>query len=115
MSSLSVAARALRDALTGFKPSLLSGEDCAAAAEELARGSEMGLVGLAKRQSLTVLRDEAGKRGLAAGGPEELHRRQRAARSVRWWRDELGMVRLDAALTPEVGVPLINRLEAETD
>ena len=25
------------------------------------------------------------------------------------------MVRLDAALTPEVGVPLINRLEAETD
>src|SRR5207237_7886975 len=32
-----VAARALRDALTGFEPSLLSGEDCAAVAEELAR------------------------------------------------------------------------------
>src|SRR5438477_7159696 len=37
MSSLSVAARALREALSGFEPSLLSGEDCAAVAEELAR------------------------------------------------------------------------------
>ena len=201
MSNLSVAARALREALAGFEPALLSGEDCAVVAEELGRtekacagvraaaaaraaecgahrrrgwfdgadwlakvsgvsrgearaaletvsiiescpetraalaagevslaqageiakteavrpGSEAELVGLAKRQSLTALRNEARKQRLSAVDPDELHRRQRAARSLRWWRDELGMVRLDAALTSEVGVPLINRLEAETD
>src|SRR5438093_8264536 len=37
MSNLPVVARALRDALSGFEPALLSGEDCAAVAEELAR------------------------------------------------------------------------------
>src|SRR5438067_1077360 len=191
MSSLAVIARALRKALSGFEPSLLSGEDCAIVAEEMARtekacagvraaaaaraaecgahrrrgwsdgadwlaqvsgvsrgearaaletaasvencpatraalaagevslaqageiakteavrpGSEVELVSLAKRQSLTVLRDEARKQRIAAVDPEELHRRQVAARSLRHWRDELGMVRLMAALTPEVGVP----------
>lgn len=34
--SLVLAARALRDTLRGFEPGLLSGEDCAAMAEELA-------------------------------------------------------------------------------
>ena len=201
MSGLVVAAEAFRQALVGFEPALLSGEDCAVVAEALARaekasagaraaaaaraaecgahrrrgwfdgadwlaqvsgtsrgearaaletvtsvencpatkqalasgevslaqageiakteavrpGSEGELVSLAKRQSLTVLRDEARRQRLAAMNPDELHRRQRAARSLRWWRDELGMVCLNAALTPEVGVPLINRLEAETD
>ncbi|MCA1844522.1 MAG: HNH endonuclease [Actinobacteria bacterium] len=201
MSGLSAAMRALREALSGFEPALLSGEDCAAVAEELARtekacagvraaaaaraaecgahrrrgwadgadwlaqvsgtsrgearaaletvasmdacpvtraalaagevslaqageiakaeavrpGSEVELVGLAKRKSYTAVRDEARKVRLAAVEPEELRRRQVAARSLRWWRDELGMVRLHAALTPEVGIPLVNRLEAETD
>src|SRR5947208_3096236 len=172
MSSLAVVARALRDALSGFEPSLLSGEDCAAVAEELARtekacagvraaaaaraaecgahrrrgwsdgadwlaqvsgtsrgeaknaletvasmdscpatraalvagevslaqaseiakteavrpGSEVELVSLARRQSFTVLRDEVRKQRLAAVDPDELHRRQVAARSLRHWR-----------------------------
>jgi hypothetical protein len=103
------------------RAALASGEVSLAQAGEIAKteavrpGSEGELVGLAKRQGLTVLRDEARKVRLAAVDPEDLHRRQRAARSLRWWRDELGMVCLNAALTPEVGVPLLNRLEAETD
>lgn len=201
MSNLAVVAGALRQALAGFEPALLSGEDCAAVAEELARtekacagaraaaaaraaacgahrrrgwadgadwlaqlsgtsrgearaaletvsaigscptahaalvagklslaqageiakteavrpGVEAELVSVAQRQSLCVLRDVARKKRLSAVDPEDLRRRQLAARSVRCWRDELGMVRLHAALAPEVGVPLLNRLEVETD
>src|SRR5439155_11418398 len=103
------------------RAALAAGEVSLGQAGEIAKteaarpGSEGELVSLAKRQSLTVLRDEARKQRLAAVDPDELHRRQVAARSLRAWRDELGMVRLNAALTPEVGVPLLNRLEAETD
>jgi hypothetical protein len=44
---------------------------------------------------------------------DELHNHQRAARSVRHWRDELGMVAGTFRLTPDIGVPFVNRLERE--
>ena len=199
--ALLLAARALRDALTGFEPALVSGRDCAQVVEELARtekacaaararaaaraadcgahtqrgfadpadwlarrsgqsrgeaqsalataqavddcpatkaallagelslvqageiartekevpGSEAGLVALAQQSGLAALRDEARKRRLAAADPEELHDKQRAARRFRHWRDELGLVCFTGALSPEVGLPFVNRLEAETD
>jgi 5-methylcytosine-specific restriction endonuclease McrA len=47
--------------------------------------------------------------------PEELHARQHVARELRHWRDDLGMVRLGGALPPQVGIPIVTRLEAETD
>lgn len=78
-------------------------------------GSEADLVALAGRSSLAALVDEARKRRLRAIAVDDHHRRQHRARELRQWRDELGMVRLSGALPPEVGVPIVNRLDAETD
>src|SRR2546428_9590579 len=39
----------------------------------------------------------------------------RAAREFKSWKDELGMIRFRGALPPDVGVPFVNRLDAETD
>lgn len=38
-----------------------------------------------------------------------------AARELRHWRDEIGMICFRGALPPEVGVPFVNRLDAECD
>jgi hypothetical protein len=199
--SLERAARALRDALVGFEPELLSGSDCASLAEELATtekacaaararaaaraadcgahrargfrdahewaarmagssapeakaaletaaalercpetkealirgelslgqareitrteatrpGSEAELVEAAKRESHHSFRERARKRRLEPVDPEDLHRRQQAAQEFRHWRDDLGLVRFCGGLVPEVGIPFINRLDAETD
>ncbi|MGH9266211.1 MAG: HNH endonuclease signature motif containing protein, partial [Acidimicrobiales bacterium] len=51
----------------------------------------------------------------ASTRPDELHRRQHRAREFRHWRDAEGMIRVAGALPPEVGVPLMNRLDTETD
>ena len=83
--------------------------------EQHAPGSEHEMVDLARGSSLAGLQDEGRKRRFAAADVEDLHARQRKARSFRHWRDELGMVRCSGALPPEVGVPFVNRLEAETD
>src|SRR5436305_551232 len=63
-------------------------------------------------EALRALRQARGRR---ARDPAELHARQQAARELRHWTDDLGMVRGAFALAPEVGVPMLSRLEAETD
>lgn len=78
-------------------------------------GTEEEMLTLAAGIGLSALQDEGRLRALAAVDPDELHRRQQQARELRHWRDAAGMVRLAGALPPEVGVPLVNRLEAETD
>ena len=78
-------------------------------------GTEAELVDLARRSSLGALVDEGRRRRLAALDPDDLHRRQHRSRSLRTWRDELGMVRLVGALAPDVGIAVVNRLERETD
>lgn len=78
-------------------------------------GSAGGLVDLASRSSLQVLRDESRRMRLASVDPEELHRRQVAARHLRHWRDAEGMVCFRGALPPETGIPLVNRLDTECD
>src|SRR5207244_10254740 len=100
---------------------VMCGELSLAQGAEIARteaacpGTEAELVGLAKSSGLGVLKERARSRRLEAMDPEELHARQQAARELRHWRDELGMVRLGGGLAPEVGIPPVNRLEAETD
>jgi hypothetical protein len=48
--------------------------------------------------------------------PHDLAALQHSAREATHWREtELGMVRVSAALTPEVGIPFVNRWDAETD
>jgi hypothetical protein len=48
--------------------------------------------------------------------PDDLHSRQRERREVRHWvDDELGLVRLAGAFSPEFGKRFANRLDRETD
>ena len=61
------------------------------------------------------LRTEARRVVLGSIDPDELHRRQWAARSVRHWVDGEGMVAGQFRLPPEVGVAFVTRLDAETD
>jgi hypothetical protein len=96
-----------------------SGEVSLGQAGEIARteaeapGSEGDLLALAKSSGLSKLRDEARKTRANAIPADDLHRRQRAARSVRHWRDDLGMIAGTFRLTPDVGVPLVSRLERD--
>ena len=101
-------------ALAGGELSLEQAQVVSRAAAECP-GSEGDLLALARDSSLAKLSDEARRRRLAAADPDELHCRQHAARELRHWRDAEGMVRLAGAFPPEVGVPLANRLDRETD
>ncbi len=107
------------DAHPETKEALLSGAVSFDQAQEITRaeaespGQEHELLALAKQADLTRLRDETRERRLKAATPEELHRRQLAARRFRHWRDGLGMVCFEAALPPETGIPLVSRLERE--
>jgi hypothetical protein len=78
-------------------------------------GAEAELLSLAKQSGLSAVRDRARARRLAAVDAEELYRRQRRAREFRHWRDRTGMICVAGALTPDVGVAFVNRLDAEVD
>lgn len=86
-----------------------------AKAEAVRPGSEAELLEVARNQGLATLRERARKRRHEPIGPEELHRRQRQARSFRHWRNELGNIAFAGQLPPEVGVPFVNRLDTECD
>ena len=90
-----------------------AGEIAAAAAD--APDCEARLLAHARTHDLRSLQDEVRSERLAASDAAELHRRRHAARSVRHWQDREGMLHLHAALPPEVGLPLVHRLDAETD
>ena len=96
-----------------------AGEVSLGQAGEIARteaevpGSEAELLPLAKQSGLSKVRDEGRKKRVNAIPAEDLHDRQRAARSVRHWRDDLGMIAGTFRLTPAVGVPFVNRLERD--
>jgi hypothetical protein len=103
------------------KAALEAGELSLAQARELVKteascpGSVAGLLDVAKSQSLKTLKEEARDLRVRAIDPEELHALQHAARTFRHWRTSLGMVAFAGELPPEIGVPIMNRLDAETD
>ena len=103
------------------RAALEAGELSLAQAHEVARteaecpGSEAELVEVARTESLKTLKERALKHRLDAVDPEELHAGQHRARSFRHWRNDLGMVAFAGALPPEMGIPLVNRLDADTD
>lgn len=109
------------EALPETRDALVAGEVSIAQAAEIARteaevpGSEAELLDLAKGSSLGAVRNLARKRRVAAIRPEELYARQHASRAGAHWTDEIGMVWLRVGLTPEVGLPIVARLDAETD
>ncbi|HVC14081.1 MAG TPA: HNH endonuclease [Acidimicrobiales bacterium] len=107
------------DALPKTKEALLEGAVSVAQAKEIANaaselaGTEEELVEVAKAGDLTRLRDEVRERRLSSTPVGDLHRRQLAARRFRHFRDGLGMVRIEGALPPETGIPLVTRIERE--
>ncbi len=84
-------------------------------AEAAVPGSEAGLLEVAETRGMAGLREEARRVVFGSIDRDELHRRQVAARTVRHWVDGEGMVAGQFRLPPEVGVPFVNRLDAETD
>jgi hypothetical protein len=101
-----------RDALTAGEVSLAQAAAIAAAPAD----HEAELLELARGSGLGTVRDEARKHRLAAMDVDVLHARRQQAREVTHGiDDELGMILVRALLPPEVGVPLVNRLDAETD
>jgi hypothetical protein len=102
----------LHDALVAGEVSLEQGAEIASAPHE----HEAELVELARRSALGPVRDTARKHRLAAMDVQALHAQRQAAREVVHWKDKrLGMICGRFALPPEVGVPLVNRLDREAD
>jgi hypothetical protein len=76
-------------------------------------GSADELVELAKRESLPVLRETARNKRLEAIDVDQLQAKQRAARSLRRWNDDLGMRCGTYKLPPAEGIAFENRLDTE--
>jgi hypothetical protein len=83
--------------------------------EKACPGSEQEMLDAAKKASLRELREKGRKKRLEAVNPEDLERRQRAARYHRHWKDEMGMIRYSGSMVPSEGVPFMRRLDVETD
>jgi len=83
--------------------------------ETAAPGSEADLLDLAVSSSVAGLRHAARTRRFAAEDPEKARTRRHRERYFRHWLDDHGMIRISGAFTPEVGVPLANRIDTETD
>jgi hypothetical protein len=64
---------------------------------------------------MAALRNEARRRRLGARDPDEQRRRQVEERHGRHWLDDDAMIHLTGSFTPEVGVPLANRIDTEVD
>ena len=84
-------------------------------AEAAVPGSEEVLLEVAQQRGMAGLREEARRVVLRPIDRDELHRRQRGLRSFRHWVDGDGMVAGQFRLSPGLGVPLVNRLDRETD
>jgi hypothetical protein len=106
---------ATRDAVADGLISLAQAEEIAKT-EAAVPGTELELLELAKDSSLGRVRERGRRIRLDAMDPDDLATQQHAAREGAHWRDyELGMIRVSAALTPEVGIPFANRWDAATD
>jgi HNH endonuclease len=84
-----------------------------ARAEAAAPGSAEDLLDVARSEPFHVLAEQARLRALEARDPEKLSADQHAARRGSHRMTDLSMVRLEAEFEPHVGVPLVNRWEAE--
>ncbi|HZA19336.1 MAG TPA: HNH endonuclease signature motif containing protein, partial [Actinomycetota bacterium] len=78
--------------------------------EESRPGSARELIDVAKDEAFHVLRDKSRRIRLEAEQRRDLGARQHDARSA---RNELGMIDIHLRLESHVGVPIVNRAEAE--
>jgi hypothetical protein len=86
-----------------------------AKAEQVSPGAAEELLSVAQSEAFHVLRDKARKVRLEAEQHRGLGDRQKEARSARSYSDELGMVNINLRLEPHVGIPIVNRAEADAD
>ncbi len=114
-------ARAI-EGLAATREAFVSGRISEAQAAEVAKAatvdpsSEAGLLEVADQADWRSLKDQVRRVRLSAEVDREaLHERQHQARELHHWVDEDGMVAGRFRLPPEVGAPLVNRLDAETD
>lgn len=85
----------------------------AAAVDPSAEGD---LLEVAQREDWRSLKDQARRVHLKAEvDPQALHERQHRAREFHHWVDDEGMVAGRFRLPPEVGTPLLNRIDSQTD
>lgn len=118
---LAIETAAVLDLCPEAKEALVAGELSLAQAHEIAKsqpelpGTEHELVDLARRSGLTAVRDAVRDRVLKRSDSGELHELQRRRRHCHHWFDRYGMVRMSVAFTPDVGVPIVNRLEADAE
>ena len=84
-----------------------------ARAEKAQPGSATELLSVANEESFQVLREKSRKVVLEAEQHRGLGERQREARTARHYTDELGMVKIEATVLPELGAAIVNRAEAE--
>ncbi len=82
-------------------------------AEQASPGSSTELLKAAQEDSFQTLREKSRKVVLEAEQHRGLAECQHEARRARSYRDELGMISINLLLEPHVGVPLVNRAEAE--
>ena len=99
------------------RDALLAGEVSLAQAAEITSvdGHERELLELARNQTLGAVKDAARGYRVAAIDADELYERQVDAQRLRTWKSELGNIMFHGELPPDVGVPFVNRLDAETD
>lgn len=107
--------------LAATQAAVAAGEVSLAQAAQVARaeaavaGSEQAVLDLARRSGLGPVRDEARRIVLGAADPKGTAQRHHQARRFRHWTDDDGMVRMAGALAPEVGIGLMDRIDAEAN
>jgi hypothetical protein len=108
---------AVEQMLPETRDALLRGEVSCAQAAEIAEvpEHEAELLALARRKGLGPVRAAARKHRVAGIPAEKLHDKQVEAQRFRSWENELGNIAFAGELPPEIGVPLLSRLNAETD
>jgi 5-methylcytosine-specific restriction endonuclease McrA len=102
----------VRDALAGGSISFDQASEIMKA-EKAAPGAAEELLSVASRESFHVLRERSRRVVLEAGQHRDLGQRQREARSVRHFIDDLGMCNINLKLPPHLGSAIVNRAEAE--
>ena len=119
MRSIEVAKKVER--LPATKEAFASGElsevqvEAVASAACIDPSSEHELLETARTADLASLREKARRVRLSAIDPEELSRRQHTLREFSHHVDDDGMVAGRFRLPPEIGAPIVSRIERETD
>jgi hypothetical protein len=108
------AADEVRDAFKSGEISLDQASEIAKA-EHASPGSSPDLLKVSQEESFQTLREKSRKVVLEAEQHRGLAERQHGARRARSYHDELGMISINLLFEPHVGVPIVNRAEAEAE